>query len=185
MTEDAGTSRVVDSHDASPEPKGAPCAAPRVWCGGQCVVESALACGPSCAACAATSNGVTRCQQGACVAACEVGFDACVTGCCVHRSPLAAGEAHTCVVTPAGGVKCWGSNFYGQLGNDSRIGSTGPVDVKNLAADIVSLAAGADHTCALSRRGMVQCWGSNRSGQLGTGTFDEERLTAVTSLGAD
>ena len=38
--------------------------------------------------------------------------------------------------------------------------------------DIVSLGAGADFTCALTRRGELFCWGRNDLGQLGRGTSD-------------
>ncbi len=33
-----------------------------------------------------------------------------------HRQAIAAGTAHTCVVTQTGGLKCFGSDAYGQLG---------------------------------------------------------------------
>jgi alpha-tubulin suppressor-like RCC1 family protein/predicted flap endonuclease-1-like 5' DNA nuclease len=33
--------------------------------------------------------------------------------------------------------------------------------------DIVDLQSGSSHTCALSRQGLIKCWGSNQQGQLG------------------
>jgi alpha-tubulin suppressor-like RCC1 family protein len=83
---------------------------------------------------------------------------------------IASGDYHSCARTPSGGVKCWGRNEYGQLGNGSTANSSTPVDVTNLGSDVVALAGGVGHTCALTSAGGVKCWGFNGYSQLGDGT---------------
>ncbi len=90
--------------------------------------------------------------------------------------PASAGAAHACVVTSAGGVQCWGSNEYGQLGNGSTANSSVPVQVVGLSNGVVSVAAGYDSTCALTSAGAVWCWGDNASGQLGNGAFTQSNI---------
>jgi|GEM_PF-1017343 len=101
-----------------------------------------------------------------------------VTGLISGVTALASGWSHTCALTTNGGVKCWGGNFYGQLGNGSTTGQLTPVDVISLTNGITAITAGYNHTCALTINGGVKCWGDNRNGQLGDGTVTG-RLTPV------
>ena len=103
----------------------------------------------------------------------DVGFS-------VNVAELVTGLFHTCARSQNGKVRCWGDNAYGQLGYPGRanvgINETpaapgiGDVDV---GGDVIQLAAGAFHTCALlAGSQLVKCWGANHSGQLGYGTTD-------------
>jgi alpha-tubulin suppressor-like RCC1 family protein len=81
---------------------------------------------------------------------------------------ITAGAYHTCVLTKEGGVKCWGQNAYGQLGDGTVIDRDRPVDVQGLTTGVAAITAGAAHTCALMENGGVKCWGQN-NGLLGNG----------------
>jgi alpha-tubulin suppressor-like RCC1 family protein len=86
---------------------------------------------------------------------------------------------NTVCVVVRGGVKCWGENTSGQLGNNSTTASAVPVDVSGLSSGWAAVAVGGDHACALSTAGGVMCWGKNDYGQLGNDSTDDRSLVPV------
>jgi alpha-tubulin suppressor-like RCC1 family protein len=96
---------------------------------------------------------------------------------------IAAGFYHTCALTTAGQVKCWGSNTHGELGDGTRTDRRRPVAVSGLSSSVTAISAGLSDTCALTSAGGVECWGSNRFGKLGDGTrTDRHSPVAVFGL---
>jgi alpha-tubulin suppressor-like RCC1 family protein len=107
-----------------------------------------------------------------------------VIGLTTGVSAVAAGHFHACAVTSAGGVKCWGDNNRGQLGDDNRPNDAStPVDVVGLASGVAAIAGGGEHTCALTDAGGVKCWGYNHRGQLGDGNLGINSDTPVDVVG--
>jgi len=127
-----------------------------------------------------------------------------VSGLASEVATVTGGGLHTCALTTAGGVKCWGRNDYGQLGDiTAGVIATVPVDVEGLGSEVISVTAGYRHSCAVIATGGVRCWGRNQFGQIGDGSTNanwtpvdvcqdynqvaqqcDQLLTAVTAVSA-
>lgn len=97
----------------------------------------------------------------------------------------AVGQWHACAILEDNKLKCWGDNYYGQLGinnvtprgngtpTDAGMGSLPFVDlgVNRTANKVVT---GRNFTCALLDNNSVKCWGNNAYGQLGLGNTDDQ-----------
>lgn len=97
---------------------------------------------------------------------------------------VSTGGAHTCAVTISGGLKCWGDDTFGQVGNDAAlVQQATPVNVLGLASGVASISVGGNHTCAVTTGGGLQCWGRDTSGQLGNDVALSDKPTPVDVLG--
>jgi alpha-tubulin suppressor-like RCC1 family protein len=88
---------------------------------------------------------------------------------------ISVGLYHTCAYLDNDTLKCWGYNYYRQLGytDDLNRGSTGGSMASLAALNIGSglkvrkLSSGYYHTCIILDDDSSKCWGYNFSGQLG------------------
>ncbi|XP_039221241.1 E3 ISG15--protein ligase HERC5-like [Crotalus tigris] len=81
---------------------------------------------------------------------------------------IAAGSAHSMVVSIFGTVYSWGKNTFGQLGLGDTEDRYIPAHVKALEhKKTVFISCGGEHTAVLSKDGLVCTFGSGCYGQLG------------------
>ncbi len=123
----------------------------------------------------------------------------------VHK--VVVGEYHTCALVdddfdpvtmsaPEGpySAYCWGSNQQGAIGNPDRIivgaDAGAPVLVKGLYNNVVDIAAGYNHNCAIVQgagvaddKRQIQCWGLDDSGQIGSRDIQSAELFELTEMG--
>jgi alpha-tubulin suppressor-like RCC1 family protein len=101
---------------------------------------------------------------------------------------LASGDHHTCAVSVAGTVECWGWNLHGELAVGMGGASGIPLPVAGVTGATVMAAEDFD-SCALLATATVQCWGYNAFGELGNNTLTDSstpgpvlNLTGVTTM---
>lgn len=144
--------------------------------------------------CARMNDGTVKCwglHHGNASPAGEVLTPTTVSG-LTGVTDIAAGDSHFCVVT-GGQIKCWGSNVYGQFGNNTTTSSKTPVTtLGNLSSNALRVYAGLSYTCGLKddsgyipnpSPSRMLCWGRNNRGQLGDGTSTDRLLPNYVQLG--
>jgi alpha-tubulin suppressor-like RCC1 family protein len=94
---------------------------------------------------------------------------------------MSLGAEHSCAITDAGTVECWGDNSRGQLGTGDLTTSTAPRLVAGITGAL-EVGSGAAHTCALIHGGTVKCWGLNGSGQVGAAADDDQLLPVAVPI---
>ncbi|MBU1238744.1 hypothetical protein KJ865_03455, partial [Myxococcota bacterium] len=101
----------------------------------------------------------------------------------VRIATVTLGNNHTCVIDTADKVWCMGNNEHGQLGIGTSDATAHPVFEyvgDRIPGAVVSIEAGALHTCAINDAGQVWCWGEGANGQLGSNVTE-----SATPLQAD
>ena len=83
---------------------------------------------------------------------------------------------NVCALYPSGVMRCIGDNAYGRIPGEGP--SVDTLTVIEGVNDIVKIAVGTFHNCALRTDGSVWCWGINLNGQLGRGFISERELPA-------
>ena len=97
-----------------------------------------------------------------------------------HFEPIQVecGNDFSCALSTDFNVKCWGRNYYGQLGQGDSVtrGASNGTMGDNLAIidlgtdfNVTDIRCGAVHVCALSSIHTIKCWGDGEFGQLGLG----------------
>ncbi|MFA6961193.1 MAG: fibronectin type III domain-containing protein [Opitutaceae bacterium] len=82
---------------------------------------------------------------------------------------LAAGARHVLALKTDGSVSAWGSNSYGQLG-DNTTNNRGVAGAVTLTGQYTAIAAGQNNSAALKSDGILYTWGENSYGEIGNGT---------------
>jgi alpha-tubulin suppressor-like RCC1 family protein len=85
---------------------------------------------------------------------------------------VSAGRTHALALDSTGAIWAWGNDDFGQLGNGFFAGSTAAPTRLITIPDFKAIAAGGLHSLAITTKGDVFVWGSNRHGQLGRGSVN-------------
>ena len=101
---------------------------------------------------------------------------------------LSVGTAFSCALMADKSVKCWGLNLSGQLGigSVSNIGTmpsqmgAGLANVK-IDRDVVQVATGYEHACAVLDNNTVKCWGTALNNATGLNAFNMMTNTGISN----
>ena len=93
---------------------------------------------------------------------------------------VSAETMHSCKLDSDGNAWCWGTNEFGQFGNNTTTNSETPVaTTMPEGVAFTKIDTGTSYTCALGDDNNGYCWGSNYRGKLGDGTTTQRNTPVV------
>lgn len=93
------------------------------------------------------------------------------------------GSLMGCGLTTAGDVKCWGTNNQGEVGDGTVSANLIPAPLGDGGTAYAKLSHGSSAACGITTSGVLKCWGSNTSGQLGLGHRISQNSPVVVDAG--
>ena len=98
-------------------------------------------------------------------------------------SPATADDTHTTAATPSHAPEAVPLTVKATRQSNAAVSAAQrtPVAVTGLT-EVIQIAAGAEHACALRADGTVWCWGRNQYGQAGNDTVDRAAPAAVAGV---
>lgn len=122
-------------------------------------------------------DGVLRCYQSGNWVALDFGT--------TYKSLTEGGtNPHFCGITSSDQLKCWGSNNFGQVGNNSTVDVASPTIIDG-GNTYLKVSAGMVHTCAIDTNNKIKCWGFGTDGRLGDGTNTQRLVPTLISDGSN
>jgi alpha-tubulin suppressor-like RCC1 family protein len=95
---------------------------------------------------------------------------------------VSTGYYFSCGITLGGVLKCWGSNFYGQIGDGTLIDRPLPVTI-DAGVSYKYISAGQFTACGITSTNVLKCWGYNSYRQVGDGTNTNRTSPVIINAG--
>ena len=92
---------------------------------------------------------------------------------------ISSGYWHSAAIDKNGRVWCWGSNNYGQIGDNTVTSRRTPVSILGATKTFCEIDTSFHHTLAIDKNGKVWGWGYNNYGQLGNNSLVSARTPVL------
>ena len=106
-----------------------------------------------------------------------------VTGAATNWQKLSCGSYHTAAIKTDGSLWCWGYNNAGQLGDNTSVHRSSPVQTVAGGTNWLQVACGGYHTAAIKTDGTLWLWGQGSEGQLGNNAITARSSPVQTVTG--
>ena len=93
------------------------------------------------------------------------------------------GSTHTAAIKTDGTLWIWGFNVLSQLGDNTNVKKSSPVQTVAFGTNWKQVSGGQNHTSAIKTDGTLWTWGNNGNGQLGDNTATTRSSPVQTSAG--